>query len=302
MRREFDAEQQGRGEQLWDSPDILPRDAWLRRCWDECVYSDPIDTPVLLDASQELVLWERVIEHSGAAETLLDTPTTAATAAGAWNLLHSWELSRTATLFEGVPDAEVFFEWMNEVEAKLKDNHWMTASQLPQALTDRIRAGILRIPGTIYCAGFDEIVPSDQRLFEAIRETGSVVSELPAVESFVTPQHFRAAFENTSGEILHAATWARRELDASPKAQIGIVVRGLASLRTVVERIFDEVLHPGVDFTGSDAPRAFHISAGTPIRDSPLVTSALLVLALCRGMPLADAGILLRSPFLPLDS
>jgi ATP-dependent helicase/nuclease subunit B len=302
MRREFDAEQQGRGEQLWESPDILPRDAWLRRCWDECVYSAPIDTPVLLDASQELVLWEQVIERSGSAETLLDTPTTAFAAAGAWDLLHSWQLPRTAALFQGVPDAEVFFEWMNAVEAKLKDHHWITASQVPQALTGQIRSGMLRIPGMICHAGFDEIIPSDQRLFETIRESGSVVSELPAVRSFAMSQHFRAAFENTSDELLHAATWARRELDGSPNTQIGIVVRGLASLRTAVERIFDEILHPGVDFSGSDAPRAFHISAGAPIKDLPLVTTALHVLALRRGIPLAEAGMLLRSPFLLLDS
>ena len=197
MRHDFDAKQRGQGEQLWESPDILPRDAWLRRCWDECVYSAPIDAPVLLDASQELVLWERVIKYSGAAETLLDTPATAATAAGAWNLLHNWELSRTATLIDGVPDAEVFFDWMKAVEAKLKDNHWITASQLPQALTDRIRTGILRIPGTIYCVGFDEITPADQRLFEAIRESGGCVPEPPAGATPITPRHFRAAFENT---------------------------------------------------------------------------------------------------------
>ncbi len=301
MLHEFDQQQQDRGEQIWESPDILPRDSWLRRCWDECVYSDPISTPVLLDASQELVLWERVIENSGAAEILLDAPTTAGTVAQAWNILHGWGLPRTATLFEGVPDAEVFFGWMNTVESNLRDNHWLTASQLPQALTDRIRTGTLRIPETIYYAGFDEIVSSDQGLFEAIRQSGGVVSELPAITSFITPQHLHAAFENTSVEILHAATWARRELEAHPNSRIGIVLRGLASLRTVVERIFDEVLHPGVDFTGSDAPRAFHISAGAPITDSPLVTSALLLLALRRGMPLADAGMLLRSPFLRLD-
>src|SRR5664279_4578642 len=96
MRQEFDGKQQALGDQLWESPDILPRDAWFRRCWDECVYSDPISTPVLLDASQELVLWEQVIENSGDAETLLDAPTTAGAVAGAWNILHSWNLPRTA--------------------------------------------------------------------------------------------------------------------------------------------------------------------------------------------------------------
>jgi ATP-dependent helicase/nuclease subunit B len=90
MRQEFDAKQQGKGEKLWESPDILPRDAWLHRCWSEFVYSDPINAPVLLDASQELVLWERVIENSGASKLLLDAPTTATTAVDAWKILHNW--------------------------------------------------------------------------------------------------------------------------------------------------------------------------------------------------------------------
>ncbi len=301
IRHEFDLGKKGQGEKCWDSPDILPRETWLRRCWDDCVYSAPVSAPVLLAAPQELFLWERAIEGSGASESLLDAPTTAATAAAAWNLLHSWELPRSASLFAGLPDTESFFGWMNAVEAKLRDNHWLTSSQIPRALTELIQAGALRIAEKIYYAGFDEIAPSDQHLFDAIRQSGGIISEVPAVASFPESQHFRVAFENTSDEILQAAAWARRQLQARRDGRFGVVVRGLGPLRDMVERIFDEVLHPGLDFAGPDAPRAFHISAGAPLEDLPLVAAALLVLGLRRGMPLADAGTLLRSPFLRLD-
>ena len=301
IRQEFDLRQKDQGERLWESPDILPRDTWLRRCWDEYVYSDPVNAPVLLDASQELFLWERAIEGSGASESLLDAPTTAGTAAAAWNLMYSWELPRIASLFVGLADTETFFEWMNAVEAKLRDNHWLTSSEIPRALTDRIQAGTLRIAGKIYYAGFDEITPGDQRLFDAIRQSGGIISELPPVASFPESRHFRVPFENTSDEILHAAAWARRQLQARRDGRLGVVVRGLGPLRAMVERIFDEVLHPGLDFAGRDAPHAFHISAGAPLKDLPLVAAALLVLGLRRGMSLADAGTLLRSPFLRLD-
>ncbi len=271
MRHEFDLKQRGDGERIWESPEILPRDAWLRRCWEECVYSDPVNAPILLDASQELVLWEHAIEESGGLEPLLDTPTTAVTAAAAWSLLHSWQLPCLDSSFAGLADTEAFL------------------------------TRVLEITERIYYAGFDEIAPSDQRLFDAIRHSGGTISELPIFPPFRESRQFRVAFENSSDEILHAAAWARSELQAKPGGRFGVVVRGLGPVRVMVDRIFDEVLHPGLDFTGSDEPRAFHISAGVPLKDLPLVAAALLVLGLRRGMPLADAGTLLRSPFLRLD-
>ena len=94
LLREHDAERRKRGERLWESPDILPRDAWLARCWQECAYRDPLNTPVLLDAAQEEALWEQAIVKTGGETPLLDVPATASAAARAWDLLHAWEAPR----------------------------------------------------------------------------------------------------------------------------------------------------------------------------------------------------------------
>jgi len=59
MHRDYDGERRRQGLDVWESPDILPRGAWLERVWQECAYRDPFDTPVMLSAMQEEALWEQ---------------------------------------------------------------------------------------------------------------------------------------------------------------------------------------------------------------------------------------------------
>jgi ATP-dependent helicase/nuclease subunit B len=293
LLREHDAERRKRGERLWESPNILPRAAWLARCWQECAYRDPLSTPVLLDAAQEEALWEQAIVTTGAETPLLDVPATASAAARAWDLLHAWEAPRDPLAFDGLPDPEAFVEWMASVDRVLHDNGWITASQLPRALLDRVVAAKLTVPGPISYAGFDELTPADRRLFDAL-----AVSERRLEQPSSETRAYHAPFPGPQKELAHAAAWARLHLEASPGARIGVVVRGLAELAVAAERIFDDVLHPGLDFAPSDSRRAFHVSAGVPAADTPLITAALLVLRLRDGLPLGEAGMLLRSPFL----
>ena len=79
-----------------------------------------------------------------------------------------------------------------------------------------------------------------------------------------------------------------------------MVVRGLAAQSAAVERIFDDILHPGLDFARAGNRRAFHVSTGVLAADAPMISAALLALRLHSGMSLAEAGMLLRSPFLRL--
>jgi len=296
LLREYDAAWKDRGERLWESPDVLPHDAWLRRAWTESVYRDAAGLPLLLDAQQERVLWEQAIASSSAAGDLLSIPPTAGMAAEAWELMHTWELPRAPAEFEGLPDAEAFFGWMETVERRLLANHWLTASQLPEALLQNVAYGGMESPHGIYYAGFDELAPADRRLFEAMG-----AREFPTGSSSLS-RAVRAGFEDTTQEIAHAAAWARSRLEHSPDARIGIVVRGLSAVRAMVERTFDDIFHPGLDFARAGAPRAFHISAGPPVADAPLISTALLILRLADGLPLAEAGMLARSPFLKLSS
>lgn len=295
LRRDYDTERRQQGLRVWESPDILPRGAWLARRWQECAYRDPSGTPVLLSALQEEALWEQAILASDSEpdslRALLDLPATVSTAAQAWNLVHAWEARCDIAEFQGLPDPAPFFEWMRIVRGKLRDNGWITASQLPGALLDR-----MQVSGPIFHAGFDELAPADRRLFEACGAQMWPSTPLASVR-----QH-RVGLRDCTEELVQAASWARRKLEAQPGARIGVIVRGLSALSTAAERIFDDTFHPSLDFERPAASSvAFHISAGAFSAEIPIVAAALLILGIKPGLQIGEAGMLLRSPFLGID-
>ena len=294
MRANYDGERRRQGLHVWESPDILPRSAWLERAWQDCAYRDPFDTPVLLSAVQEEALWEQAIAGSGAADTLLDLPATVSATVQAWSMVHAWEAPCEAEEFRGLHDPTAFLDWMQVVEYKLREQGWITASQLPRALADRVTAGRL-VPGALFHAGFDDLSPADRRLLDVCRaqewNAGPPVARLGL---------HRVGLRDSSEELTHAAAWARRKLEADPDARIGVIVRGLTGLSAATERIFDDIFHGRLDFA-QDAGAAFHISAGAPSSDVPLIGAALLILGIKSGLRIGEAGMLLRSPFLGID-
>lgn len=290
LRRDYDEQRRRQDVRVWETADILPRGAWLARAWEECAYRDPFHTPVLLSPLQEEALWEQAIAASDGASILLDLSATVTAAAQAWSLVRAWEAPCNVAEFRGVSDTEEFLEWMLAVERKLHDNDWITASQLPRALLDRVA------PVPLFYAGFDELTPADRRLFEACH-----AQPWPAEPAHLAPIHHRVGLRDSSEELVQAAAWARRKLEAQPNARIGIVVRGLAGLSAAAERIFDDTFHPALDFERPPSGVAFHISAGVPSADVPLIASALLALGIHPGLQIGEAGMLLRSPFLRFD-
>ena len=295
MRRDYDGGRQRQGLHVWESPDILPRGAWLERGWQECAYRDPFGTPVLLSAVQEEALWEQSISASSVTDVLLDLPATVAAAVQAWNLVHAWEVRCEAPEFRGLYDPAAFFDWMQVVERKLREQGWITASQLPRALADRVAAGTVD-PGALFHAGFDEFTPADRRLFDACHaqawNAGSTIAH---------PRQYRTGLRDSAEELVQAAAWARRKIEAQPEARIGVIVRGLAGLSAATERIFDDIFHGRLDFAQAAESAAFHISAGAPSSEIPLISEALLILGIKSGLRIGEAGMLLRSPFLRID-
>ena len=62
LREEFDLHQRALARSVWETPDILPLDAFLNRTWRDWVLSgaNP-DAPALLNGLQEQFIWEQVI-------------------------------------------------------------------------------------------------------------------------------------------------------------------------------------------------------------------------------------------------
>ena len=87
---------------------------------------------------------------------------------------------------------------------------------------------------------------------------------------------------------------------ATRLTRIAVVIPDLDAVRDVAERIFGEELRPLPAWAQPVTRAPFHISAGRPLAREPIVRAALLLLKLRRErLSMADAGALLRSPYLP---
>lgn len=283
LAREFHGIQTDRGHRVWSRPDILPLEAFLDRSWQDWLWRGTQgDAPVVLNALQEQALWERIIRESPAGASLLQIPEAARQAAHTWQLLAAYGLSVDGS-FEASEDSAAFAAWSREFRESCRENGWLERARLSDFLRQRIASGDLPQPLELYVAGFDEITPQQRAFFDALGDWRAIE---PGDSGAVIG---RRKLRDASDEIRSAAAWARHLLELDPKAQIGvIVVPDLASVRTAVGRIF----RPALD-------RAFHLSAGPPLSDYPVVRAALLMLEFARGsLPLPRAGMLLRSPFL----
>jgi ATP-dependent helicase/nuclease subunit B len=292
LAREFHSTEMARGNTVWNRPDVLPLDAYLDRTWGEWLgrWADE-NAPVLLDATQEQMLWERIIRESPEGASLLQIPETARQIIETWRLAAAYRLPLDGS-FEASEDWAAFASWLREFQRRCKANGWLERARLSNFLREKIADGEVGRPIAVFVKGFDEMTPQQTEFLDALGDWRAVETR------DYSPVPERRKLRDSSEEIRSAATWARRLLENDPTTQIGIIVTpDLTRLRPKVERLFGKVLEPGGEF--SERERAFHLSVGPSLAEYPLVRAALLMVEFALGkLPLPRAGMLLRSPFL----
>jgi ATP-dependent helicase/nuclease subunit B len=289
---EFHSIQTVRGNRTWKRPDILPFEAFLDHSWREWLWRGVNgDVPLLLNGVQEQAIWDRIIRQSPAGASLLQISETARQAVKTWQLVIGYRLSIDGS-FEATEDSAAFAAWSREFRNACRSNGWLERARLCDFLRDKIGSAEVPAPAEVYVAGFDEMTPQQSQFLAALGDWRAVEP------SAFTPTVERWKLHDAIDEIRHAATWARRLLEANPKAQIGVIVApDLTRSRNTVERIFSQILDPGGGPAKHD--RAFHLSVGPALAEYPVVHAALLLLEFTLGaMPLSRVGMLLRSPFL----
>ncbi len=302
LQADFGRRMQQAGRSAWASPDILPWKAWIERYWDNTfglALVDPDASPrVLLTPTQEMKLWEAVIADSAWNTALLQVPAAARTAQEAWRLLHEWRLPLPAEREAPNEDTRAFAGWAVNFEKRCERGRWQDAARVPALLARACERGRLEAPARLLLAGFDELTPQQQYLFDTLRKLGTEV-ELPAAASPAAAVA-RLTCQDALEEITLAARWARRILEADASARIGIVVPDLAALGATVTRVFDDIFLPAAALPLSGATtRPYNLSLGRRLLDYPPVHSAMQILELASGeLAHAQAGSLLRSPFL----
>ncbi|MBS1871635.1 MAG: PD-(D/E)XK nuclease family protein [Acidobacteria bacterium] len=280
LREQYDRAQAAAGLRAWESPAILPFSTWLASQWGDALLGGGVAPRTVLSAAQEESVWRTIVAASPDAQSLLDLRGAAQSAMEAWRLIQQYRVPLDAR-FNAQEDQAAFHAWAVEYARLCREHGWLDGVRLADAVRPALRG-----PGAILLAGFDEFTPQQEDVLNTLRASGCAVTvaEAAGIEARVA----RRGCLDADDELRCAALWARERLDAGA-GSIAVVLLNLGVRRTRIERIFGEIL-----------PGAFHISIPEPLGDYPVVHAALLALrlAVVQRWTLADAGSLLRSPFL----
>lgn len=294
-RQVYAEHRQAAGLGCWDTPAVLPWDAWLRDLWEEVRFTGDGFDGTLLSPDQSAAVWRRVIADSDI--ELVDVAAAAQSVEEAWRLLHAWELDPAVLGGQWGQDVAAFAHWARAFEGECRRRDWLDPARLPDRLADRFASGALVPPMAVTLAGFDELTPQQERLLTAAAAAGTRIEHLPL--PVCDGERRRVTCHDDEDELARAASWARARLEDDPRARIAVIVPALAARRTALQRVFDDVLQPRALPVDAPVPqRAYNISLGRPLDEYPLVRAALRILALLAGrIDTLELGALLRSPF-----
>jgi len=277
LRRSYGEAQRSRGQEAWQSPDILDWDSWLNRLWQKRLRSGG-ETRLLLTSLQEQQIWVRVVKPAIEGRRLISVLGVAELAQQAYTLLCTY---RALDFLSGEraagPDVESFREWARAFKHLCTREEWLSRSELPMVLSEALLASQVGPTAPLLLTGFDRITPAQQYLLDALRQKEHQV-EVTAPTDFSaleTPQLVKAV--DKRDEIAICALWAKQELASAHR--IAVVVPNVSTVRPQIESIFRQRLAPQAVAIGErDLPLPFEFSLGVPLEKVPMARAALLLL------------------------
>lgn len=277
---QFSQHQLSQGRDTWQRPSIYSLGAWLAVCWREARFREA-GIPTLLSPSQEHALWFRIVERGH--PNLFDVSRMAQLASQAARLLAEWHIPVDGEPWNEHADARQFQQWYRLFRRECRARDWITRADLWKLIPEWIPTA-----GPTRFMAFETTTPALARVLDALGDRAAVEAAnfaAPPGSAIARPSRDFAA------GIEFAARRARALLERNPRRSIGIFVPGLGAQSGQVVRIFEQALV---------RESSFHVHAGPPLADHPVVASARLLLELAQpAVHYADASSILRSPFLP---
>jgi ATP-dependent helicase/nuclease subunit B len=300
----YDNAQRSAGLRAWPAARALPWSAWLEELWNDVLARDALPSITrLLRAPQARWRWRQIIAADNAA--LSDVRGAAALAAEAWATAkawggggESWRGWRNDALVDD--DCAAYAGWAERFHATLGHMHAVDDASLADVLVQASDGVDAWRHLDVVLAGFIEPTPQNDRLIAALAKRGAHITRCDTIADRPT-QLAQTSAGSPRDEMLSALAWARDEALANPGATIGIAVEDLGSRRTEVIALAEDVLCPALQLPGHEGgTRPYNVSLGSSLASAPLVAAALGWLELLiRSLPLAQAVVLLRSPYLP---
>ncbi len=277
LHKTFVKQQQAQQLICWTTPDILPLTSWLQKCWQQYTLRSSECEPYLLNAAQELFLWEKIIASSRESDQLLQVHETAELVKAANKMLKEWGVAISHPAFQSAEDYAALAKWITEYQRICKQQNWIDAASIVERLH-----GNISLPKTVHLIGFTELSPQIKNFLQACEKITHQAEPIAVTR--------RIALEDAEEELLTIARWAKTTHLANKDATIACVIPELEKSRDRVAQIFAEVFAE----TG-----AYNISAGKQLTQYPIIDVALQLLGLFKNK-VTDVTLsyLLTSPFL----
>jgi len=297
LRTLYTQHQQASGQHTWQSPSLLPWDAWTASLWQKLLQSGTEDR-LLLNSIQEQHLWAEIIAADDTLATLRSTESLASLAAGAFTLLSRYggrdQLKRAANTAE----TQAFANWADRFERRCRTASLLPPSQLEHELQLAIEKSHLKLTTEILLIGFESLTPAQTNLLHAFQHTGATVSLQDLQTTQPTTENLLTTAPTQQDELRAAAQWARRTLQQSPAARIAILAPSLDDDRTEIDRTFREILAPEQQDIANAAPAPYEFSLGSPLASLPMAAIAIELLRwTIQPLPIQRISSLLLSPY-----
>lgn len=306
LRRQFDDRQRALGLAHWQPPEIMAWDSWLAALWRRLLL-DGHASQVLLSATQEHSQWRTVIAADPGISSLRTLDSLAELAASAWSTLHSYLASRMLHASASTADTRAFARWAREFERRCLRSGFLTAAQLPEALSAAVTSRQVVLPSGLLLIGFDSITPANTALLRAITAAGCTVNEVdPGGDDGAGYRNARLLVDapDTNTEILACAGWLQERVREAPDASVAVIVPDIDADRAVLERALRNTLAPELNLTGAPTSSGpFEFSLGVPLDRTPLGMVALDLLRWAAGpVAIERVSALLLSPYFAQES
>lgn len=288
--------QQHTQQNVHQSPTILPLANWLQLKWQQCMAAGTGAPLLLLNSTQESVLWETIIRNSTTGRGLLNLTATIQMAQQAWQLAKQWRIDHNADFFSQTEDTQAWQTWAQEFQQVCATNQWLDTHSLIDWLITIVEQKLFPLLGKIYFVGFEEFTPQCKQLLIGLEQQGCEHEKIDY--QYSTTEVHSVALADNATEIESMARWAHRIRQTHPTHTIACVVPNLAEIRNAVFDCFSKVFVPQSNLPGYSIDSPFNISAGPLLKTYPLIHTALTLLNLHEITHFETVSSLLGSSFL----
>lgn len=264
LQADFHRRRRAEGFFAWQAPKIVDWKSFVRAAWEE----RNAEGQLLLNSAQEQSIWSEIIHSEKHLPTALPESVRrlASMAMEAHDLLCSYapQFLRKSSRASWDQDAGEFSQWLAAFDECCAGNNLTTTSRLPLELIAQLHDDAsMRTP--IGLAGFDRLVPTQERFFDAWGDSQQFKSDVSNSQiSFYTLRDGRTELES-------CAWWCAGQLSLNPDRRLLVITQDLSQRRGEIERAF-------LRFNDGDALPRFEFSLGIPLSQVALARSALLLL------------------------